>query len=201
MRVDSPRPPRRARRSGVTRRVAMCAVLCAMAVAMLSLGALIEVLDISAAAMASLVLLPILLCYGSSYAWLSYAVVGILSLLLMPQSMGSWMFLLLTGFYPILRRYLERLPRLLSRLIKLVLPCMVLGVYFLGFYYLLLGGEGGLTHAFLTCFGEEGGTPLPAVLFFFLVLLVYWLFDLLIERLLVLYYLKWQRRVEKWMKP
>ena len=29
----------------------------------------------------------------------------------------------------------------------------------------------------------------------------YILFDLLIDRLLILYYLRWQKRVEKWMKP
>jgi hypothetical protein len=29
----------------------------------------------------------------------------------------------------------------------------------------------------------------------------YILFDLLIDRLLILYYIKWQKRVEKWMKP
>jgi hypothetical protein len=32
-------------------------------------------------------------------------------------------------------------------------------------------------------------------------LFTYILFDLLIDRLLVLYYLRWQKRVERWMKP
>jgi hypothetical protein len=27
------------------------------------------------------------------------------------------------------------------------------------------------------------------------------LFDLLIDRILILYYLRWQKRVERWMKP
>lgn len=194
-------PPRRTRRSGSTRRIAMCAVLCALAVVMLGLGAIIEVIDITAAAMASLVLLPILLCYGTKYAWLSYAVTGVLGVLLMPQSLGAWMFAGLTGFYPIVKQRLDRLPRVLSWAVKLLLLAAVLLLYLGIFYFILLGGEGSLFDAFLKGFGEEEGTPLVAWAVIILSLFTYILFDLLIDRLLVLYYLRWQKRVERWMRP
>ena len=29
----------------------------------------------------------------------------------------------------------------------------------------------------------------------------YVIFDILIDRLLILYYIKWQKRIERWMKP
>ncbi len=194
-------PPRRTRRSGSTRRIAMCAVLCALAVVMLGLGAIIEVIDITAAAVASLVLLPILLCYGTKYAWLSYAVTGVLGVLLMPQSLGAWMFAGLTGFYPIVKQRLDRLPRVLSWAVKLLLLAAVLLLYLGIFYFILLGGEGSLFDAFLKGFGEEEGTPLVAWAVIILSLFTYILFDLLIDRILVLYYLRWQKRVERWMKP
>lgn len=194
-------PPRRTRRSGSTRRIAMCAVLCALAVVMLGLGAIIEVIDITAAAVASLVLLPILLCYGTKYAWLSYAVTGGLGVLLMPQSLGAWMFAGLTGFYPIVKQRLDRLPRVLSWAVKLLLLAAVLLLYLGIFYFILLGGEGSLFDAFLKGFGEEDGTPLMAWAVIILSLFTYILFDLLIDRLLILYYLRWQKRVERWMKP
>ena len=194
-------PPRRTRRSGSTRRIAMCAVLCALAVVMLGLGAIIEVIDITAAAVAALVLLPILLCYGARYAWLSYAVTGVLGVLLMPQSLGAWMFAGLTGFYPIVKQRLDRLPRVLSWVVKLLLLAAVLFLYLGIFYFILLGGEGSLFDAFLKGFGEEDGTPLMAWAVIILSLFTYILFDLLIDRLLILYYLRWQKRVERWMKP
>lgn len=194
-------PPRRTRRSGSTRRIAMCAVLCALAVVMLGLGAIIEVIDITAAAVASLVLLPILLCYGTKYAWLSYAVTGVLGVLLMPQSLGAWMFAGLTGFYPIVKQRLDRLPRVLSWAVKLLLLAAVLLLYLGIFYFIMLGGEGSLFDAFLKGFSEEEGTPLVAWAVIILSLFTYILFDLLIDRLLVLYYLRWQKRVERWMKP
>lgn len=194
-------PPRRTRRSGSTRRIAMCAVLCALAVVMLGLGAVIEVIDITAAAVAALVLLPILLCYGARYAWLSYAVTGVLGVLLMPQSLGAWMFAGLTGFYPIVKQRLDRFPRVLSWAVKLLLLAAVLLLYLGVFYFVMLGGEGSLFDAFLKGFGEEEGTPLMAWAVIILSLFTYILFDLLIDRLLILYYLRWQKRVERWMKP
>ena len=179
----------------------MCAVLCALAVVMLGLGAVIEVIDITAAAVAALVLLPILLCYGARYAWLSYAVTGVLGVLLMPQSLGAWMFAGLTGFYPIVKQRLDRLPRVLSWAVKLLLLAAVLLLYLGIFYFVMLGGEGSLFDAFLKGFGEEDGTPLMAWAVIILSLFTYILFDLLIDRLLILYYLRWQKRVERWMKP
>ena len=181
--------------------MAMCAVLCALAVVMLGLGAVIEIIDITAAALASLVLLPILLCYGTKYAWLSYAVTGVLGVLLMPQSLGAWMFAGLTGFYPIIKQRLDRLPRILGWTVKLLLLTAVLLLYLAIFYFILLGGEGSLFDAFLKGFGEEGGTPVMAIAVILLSVFTYILFDLLIDRLLILYYLRWQKRVEKWMKP
>ena len=179
----------------------MCGVFCALAVVILGIGAIAEIADITAAAFSSLILLPILLCYGAKYAWMTYAVTATLGLLLMPQSLGPWMFALLTGFYPIIRGYLQRFPRVLRWTLKLLLLVADLTVYFFAFYFIMLGGEGSLADAFFKCFGDGGGAPILSVLFIALVTVTYLLFDFLIDRLLVLYYLKWQKRVERWMKP
>lgn len=179
----------------------MCGVFCALAVVMLGMGALVELLDISAAAAASLVLLPVLLCYGARYAWLSYAVTAVLGLVLMPQSLAAWMFAGLTGYYPVIKTRLDKLPRVVGWIVKLALLMAVLCVYLVVFFFLFLGGEGSLWNAFLLGFGEADGPPILAAAVAVLALVTFVLFDVLIDRLLVLYYIRWQRRVEKWMKP
>ena len=184
-----------------TRRMATCGVFCALAVVMLGLGAVIEVLDITAAAAAALVLLPILLCYGTRYAWLSYAVTALLGVLLMPHSFAAWMYAGLAGFYPMVKKRLDRLPRLLGWPIKLLLLTAVLLLYLAVFYFILLGGEGSFTDAFFKGFGEAGEPPVMAWAVVGLSVFTFVLFDLLIDRLLILYYLRWQKRVERWMKP
>lgn len=184
-----------------TRRVAMCGVFCALAAVLLGVGAILEVLDISAAAAASLILLPILLCYGNRYAILSYAVTAVLGLILMPQSPAAWMFAGLTGYYPIIKTRLDRLPRVLGWLIKLSLLTAIFVIYLAVFFFLILGGEGSIADAFLLGFGEADESPVLALVTVGLGLLTFVLFDILIDRLLVLYYIKWQKRVERWMKP
>ena len=181
--------------------MATCGVFCALAVVMLGLGAVIEALDITASALAALILLPILLCYGGKYAWLSYAVTSVLGVLLMPQSLAAWMYAGLTGFYPMAKQKLDRLPRVLGWPIKLALLTAVLALYLAVFYFIMLGGEGSITDAFFKGFGEADGPPVTAWAVVGLSVLTLVLFDLLIDRLLVLYYVKWQKRVERWMKP
>lgn len=182
-----------------TRRMATSAVLCALAASLLGIGALIEVFDLSAAAFASLTLIPILLCYGSRWAWLSYAVTATLGLILMPHSMASWMFAGLTGYYPIIKQRLDRLPRVVGWAIKLVLLTAILLLYLAVFHFIILGGEGSFLNSFLTGFGEAEGTPIMAWAVVVLSVITFVLFDVLIDRLLILYYLKWQKRVERIM--
>ncbi|MBQ3507646.1 MAG: hypothetical protein IJA91_03765 [Clostridia bacterium] len=186
-------------RRRTTRRTVICALLCALAVVFLGLGALIEVFDLTAAAVAALVLLPILLCYGGRYAWLSYAVTAVLGVMLMPQSLASWTFAGLTGYYPIIKNRLDRLPRVVGWVVKVFLLTAVLVLYLAVFHFVVMGGEGSFTDSFFKGFGEAGGSAYIAWAVIGLSLFTFILFDILIDRVLILYYLRWQKRFEKWM--
>ena len=201
-RDQQPHSPRRAHRGRrkSTRRLVTCALLCALAVVILGMGMLVEIFDLTAAAGAALVLLPILLCYGSRYALLSYAVTAVLGILLMPQSLGAWMFAGVTGYYPLIKQRLDGLPKLLGWFFKMLIPLAVMLGYLAVFFFVMLGGEGSFMDAFLMGFGEGEGSALLAWAVVGMSLFTYILFDLLIDRLLVLYYIKWQKRVERWMK-
>ena len=197
--MNTSNQPKRTRRSRSTRKLATCAVLCALAVVMLGLGAVIEILDLTAAAAAALVLLPILLCYGMRYALLSYAVTATLGVLLMPQSLAAWMYAGLAGFYPMVKQKLDRLPRVLAWVAKLVILTAVMLVYLALLYFIALGGEGSFFDAVLLGFGEAEGGAILAWATIGLSVATYVLFDVLIDKVLILYYLRWQKRVEKWM--
>ncbi len=183
-----------------TRRLAVSAVLCALGVVILALGGLIEIMDLTAAAMASLILLPILLTYGTRYAIMAYAVTGILGVILLPQSMASWVFLGLLGYYPLIKQGLDRLPKLLGYTIKALLVAAVLMLYLVLFYFFFMQGDGSFLDAFGLAFGEPNGKSWLPWALIALSLFTFFIFDLLIDRLLILYRFKWQKRVEKWMK-
>ena len=103
-----------------TRRLAISAILSALGVVILYLGALVEVLDVSAAAIASLLCVLAVLEMGGAWPWLIYFVVTILSLVLLPVKFAAFLFALFLGYYPILKAYCERLRPLASWVLKMV---------------------------------------------------------------------------------
>jgi hypothetical protein len=101
-----------------TYRLALCAMLAALGVVLLCLGSVIEVIDISMAVIASFFAIYAVIEFGGVWPWLIYAVTGLLSLILMPSASAAYFYLLFFGFYPILKEKLERLPRVLSWVLK-----------------------------------------------------------------------------------
>ncbi len=190
----------RSRRSHTTYRMAVSAIFCALGVVVLGLGALVEVIDMTAAALAALLFLPILYRYGNGYALLCWGVTAILGVMLMPQNLASWLYLCLLGYYPVLKQRLDRLPRLLAVLSKLALVLVALGFYLLLFWLIMMNGEGTLAEIFVTGFGEGEGSTWMAWILVGLCIMTFFIFDLLIDKLSVLYRLRWRKRVEKWLK-
>ncbi len=121
---------------GNTRRIAVAAMLCALGVTILALGSVIEALDLTMVAIASIFVFFAVLEMGSPYQYLIYAVTAMLSLLLLPNKYSAFLYLIFGGIYPILKRYAERLPILLSWVVKFiyfnaVLAAMIYGAKFL----------------------------------------------------------------------
>ena len=85
---------------------------------MLYLGSMVEVLDISMAVIASLICVFAVIEYGKGYPWLIFSVTAILSLLLLPNKTPAVMYAAFFGFYPIIKEKLERLPGVISWLLK-----------------------------------------------------------------------------------
>ncbi len=92
----------------------------ALGVAFMVLGAVIEVLDLSAAVLASLLVMFIYVELGSPYTWLVWLSTSLLAFLFYPGSLMWLVYLTVFGIYPILKGYIERLPRVLWLVLKLV---------------------------------------------------------------------------------
>ena len=104
-----------------TKKLALAAVLSALCFIMLLLGSVITVLDLSTAAIASFVIIFCVIELGGYYPYLVWLVVSFISLLMLPDKFGALVFALFTGIYPILKSYLERLPKQLAWLLKIII--------------------------------------------------------------------------------
>ncbi|MBQ3094506.1 MAG: hypothetical protein IJC52_04965 [Clostridia bacterium] len=92
-----------------TRRLTFCAVMSALATAILFLT-VFPYATYALAALAGMVLIPVALELGARYGVCCYVVTAVLSVLLTPDPEAKWLFVFFFGYYPILamRLYLWR---------------------------------------------------------------------------------------------
>lgn len=90
-----------------TRRIAVCGILCALGVICMSVGSLVEVMDLTMIMIASFCTVFAVIEMGKRWAWLIWAVTALLSLLLLPNKLAAVLYLM-GGMYPIVKSTLER---------------------------------------------------------------------------------------------
>ncbi len=100
-----------------------------MGVVFLGIGAFIEVLDLTAAAMASFLVIFAVLEMKGKYPYFIYAATALLSFLLLPLKTPALFYAVLFGYYPILKQKLEvHLRRPIAWLIKILFCNAVLAL-------------------------------------------------------------------------
>lgn len=140
-----------------TKRLTVSALLCALGAVLLCAGRLFDgTMDLSMAALASLIAVWAAEELGGYYPWLIWLVTSVLALIIMPYNSAAWEYLLFAGVYPMLRVLLEKVPLVARVLIKQVLFNAVIALGVLVLWQLLfptaqsypaalglfLGGEG-----------------------------------------------------------
>ena len=174
-----------------TKRLALASLCAALGAVFLSFGVWLEVLDMSAALLASFLVLFCLLEMGFRWALAVYAVISVLSLILMPSASSVWSFLLLFGYMPISKFGFERLCRKIAWIPKLFLfnALYAVTVFLLGE---LLG---------FTADNSFGIPPLAIYIAFFAVgNLLYIVCDILYGRLARVYMVRFRHRFSRFLK-
>lgn len=92
-----------------SRAVALSAVLSALGVVLLFIGSASQVLDLSCAALASIITVFAVIELKGGWPFLIYAVTSALSLLLLPDKFAALIYLLFAGYYPMLKNAVEKL--------------------------------------------------------------------------------------------
>ncbi|MBQ3490677.1 MAG: hypothetical protein IJA86_08815 [Clostridia bacterium] len=174
-----------------TKKAVLSSLCASLGVVCLYLGVLINVMDMTAALLASFLVLFCLMEMGYGYAFAVYAMISVLSLILLPNASPAWMFILLFGYIPISKFGFERIFKTFAWLPKLFL--------FNAFYaaMIFLGGS-------LLGFTTENqfGIPPYAVYTAFFVFgnLLYLLCDILYARLVRFYIVKIRDKIRKYLK-
>ena len=169
-----------------TKKLTVTALLAAVGTVLLTLGSLIEVLDLSMAAIVSCFVVFLRIELRGGYPYLFWAVTSLCSLLLMPSSSAALLFTLI-GLYPLSKAVLERRHPVVEWLFKLALAGSALTLFVLAAKFVLL-----LPDAILS------GWLLPVFLAVSLAAFV--LYDIALSRLIVFYGFRIRPRISRFLK-
>ncbi len=166
-----------------TKKITLSAMLTALGVVIMLLGAVIEALDLTVGAIASLIVVFVFVEIGKPYHWLVWVCTSLITALIYPGS-ALWIeYLLIFGIYPILKAYIEKLPKWSWWPVKLVYINSVVGLLALAMEKLL-----GIP------FFEDEGVWMR-VLFWALLNVAFVMYDIFLKTLLRVYFAKYRERI------
>lgn len=93
----------------------------ALVVVLLFIASIIDVLDYTVAALCGLIVTFVIVEFSAGYAAAVYAGGSILAILLVPNKINVILFVAFCGWYPFIKRYLERVKEPFGMLLKLVI--------------------------------------------------------------------------------
>lgn len=171
-----------------TKKITLSALMVALGTAFMIIGAVIEVLDLTVCAMASLLVVFIYLEVGSYYPWLVWICTTLATGLMYPASLLWIEYALIFGVYPLMKAYIERLPRWSWIIVKLLYANGVIWALFF-ICELLLG---------IPFFEDEAGWL--RVLTYILTNVAFIFYDIFIAVMVRFYYDKLRPRFKRFLK-
>ena len=171
-----------------TKKITLSALLVALGTVFMIIGATIEVLDLTVCAMASLLVVFVFLEIGSYYPWLVWICTSLATALLYSGSIIWVEYALVFGIYPLIKAYIEKLPRWSWIIVKLAYINAVIWALF-AVCELWLG---------LPFFDTDG--TLMTVILYVLMNLAFIAYDIFISVMVRFYFLKLRPKIKKFLK-
>ena len=170
--------------------MAYCGMAAALCVALMLLGAVIPIAMFIAPAVAGFLIATVCVECGRTMAWTAYAAVSLLGLLFVPDKEVALIFVVLLGYYPLVKPKFDRIhPALLRAVCKLLL-CngAVLAMY--GLLFLLVPAGSVAQELRTTALAAAAATLAMGNVAFLL-------YDRALHNMLLLYRLVWQPKLHK----
>lgn len=170
-----------------TRILAISSLLTALGVVLLYLGSFFEIMDLTVAAAAGILVLLAVIEMGKRTGVLIWLATSLLSLLLLPNKFIALGYALFFGCYPLVKAFAERFSNFLSWAVKLVFAFVAMVVLVILSHYLL---------------GMPLEAPWMMVAFFVLALFTTVVFDIALTKLVTLYVYRLRKTlgIEKMLK-
>ncbi len=171
-----------------TKKVTLAAMATALGAVIMLLGAVIETLDLTVCALASLLVVFIYLEIGSYYPWLVWICTTLTTALIYPGSLVWIEYFLIFGIFPLIKAYIEKLPKWSWLIVKLLyINAMIWAIFCVA--ELLLG---------IPFFGED--TLVMKIVLYVLINVAFVAYDFFITVMVRFYYAKLRSRFKSLLK-
>ena len=173
------------KKRSIAKDIAFSAILCALGTVLLFLGSILEIIDITMAALASFLIVISMIEIGGYMPYLVFGCTSVLSFLLLPNKSAALFYVLFFGFYPILKRFLEKPKPFFSWVIKLVFFNISLCIYYILAKFVIITDLGNME-----------------ILMFFLMNFIFVTFDIALTLFVTAYVRKYRKvlRLDKFFK-
>ena len=177
-----------------TKKLTVGAMMIAMGVLFMTLGYFVEALDLTVAAMLSAVIAFMVIEVGSPYTYMVWLGTSLLGALLFTGSFVWLTYFLIFGIYPILKYYIEKLPRIAQYALKLLffnlalIALIFLSELIIGLPFFTVGDK----------FGEYENIVKAALYIGFNIAFV--LYDICLNVMIRVYYLRFRAKFSRLLK-
>lgn len=171
-----------------TKRLTLSAMAVALGAVLLAAGAVWEVVDLTAAAVASLIMAFVYIELGSPYTYFVWLGTSLASFIIFPSSIVWAEYLAVFGIYPLLKALIERAPRILWWVCKLVYINAVIAALML------------LVEQLFGVPFFDGGSLLVNAALWVLIVVAFVAYDMFLTVMVRLYMAKYRKRIRKYLK-
>ncbi len=171
-----------------TKKLVLSAILSALGTVILLIGGVLNILDLSAAALASMLMAFAYIEIGSPYTWLIWLVTSLTSALILPSSLMWVEYLVAFGCYPIIKGFIEKRKRVFWIPLKLLFANAAFAVVILASSFVL-----GVPY-----FDE--GMLIMNILIYVLTIVTFIVYDLCITACVRFYFAKLRPRFKNLLK-
>lgn len=169
----------------VSYKVSLGGIVAALCLVMMFLTAVFPPLNMTLPLFAGMLISMVAIEISSSWAFVTYVVVAILSFFITPDKEAAIFFTLLFGYYPVLKEYTDKMK---SKLLSLVIKLVIYNAAMIAIYYMTIYVLG--TIDIFEEFGFLGSFMIPILLV--IINVIFFLYDYCLS-VIKASYVKWFR--------
>lgn len=171
-------------------KIAFCGIVTALSVVLMFFGGIITLLAYIMPMLAGVLMLIVKKTFGTSAAWITYASTSVLSFILVSDRECMLMYVMFFGFYPIIKSELEKIR---SKGLVIVLKLLIFNVLMAAVQLVLI-------YIFMIPFGDSESAVIFTLLFIVLLNLLFVTYNLLLNKIFLIYQKKLEPRLKKLLK-